>query len=261
MSWDPVGQRLYLDDINSGNNWIGSTALGPGGGDLDNGICTVHGASSGVSSAGKSIQLNLKIDIAPQPGTSPTTYFLNTWAENQQGYYTGWTYNNANVTVSALTGSPVTVSGGVLTGPGASGAGGVYQFVATDSAGIPNLTYFYPYLSTTSTIPGSATTNCQISWFYASTANMSTIILSDGSWGSDGWSASTVLGSGGQDISLTGNPTCTVHGARSSASYSGNSVILNLAIDVSPGTWYMFSAAGGSAGYDNWPLLAWFTTP
>lgn len=89
--WDNVGQALYLDVSPGASNWkTPPSPLGQSGFDLDNGVCTLHSATSSVSLGTYVLTLSLDVTLYSKP-----KYHIYTLAENRQGGFSNtqfWLY-------------------------------------------------------------------------------------------------------------------------------------------------------------------------
>ncbi len=258
MFWYAAAQRLYLDDLDDNYQYTGNTALGTGGIDLSNGICTIHGSSSSVSTAGGTLTLTLSIDLSPQPTT--VTYYPYASVTNNTTT-TGWSYLGSSSTINALSTSTVSFWGGVVNSPNTSGYGAVIRFAAEDPVAAANITYLMGYLST-----GYGPTSTGCAFYTYRDSGVPKMLLSAGSSGA--WGTTSIIGSGGIDLPHSGDPAvplCVVHAgnASSSAYDSGNSQVVNLDVDVATGnTYYLYGyALSSDAGAHGWTLIGWFTVP
>ena len=95
----PSSSTLYLDGPNGGHNWIGSSAVGPGGTDLSNGYCTVHAGSSASQVQMGPRNLDLTLDMSFTSGTNNHLHIYNAALDTIDGnyssnggnwYYWGW---------------------------------------------------------------------------------------------------------------------------------------------------------------------------
>jgi hypothetical protein len=73
MLYYPATNTLYLDSSAGGSTWVGSTSLG--GGNLSNGYCTVHAATSSWAQNGTTYNLSVDVEfLAPAQNT-----YKNMW--------------------------------------------------------------------------------------------------------------------------------------------------------------------------------------
>jgi len=181
----------------------GST-ITPGSGTQVNSQCTLSGAGSSVTSSGTALTLNLALTFQSAFGGARNIYLQavapsGTVAWQQLG---SWT---VPATVQAVSVTPLTGSGTTQT----------FSFQFTDTAGATELTSVSALVSSALTAVGS----CEVGYYRAS----NTLQLLTDSGGQP--SSSLTPGSGNQQ-----NSQCTLNGAGSSATTSGNTLTLNLAL-------------------------------
>ncbi len=88
---------LYLDGPNGGNNWVGSSVVGPGGSDPSNDYCTIHAGSpaSHVQIGPKILELTLDIEFPSSSSTSSHKhmYVIAADSSNQLSNLNAGTWN------------------------------------------------------------------------------------------------------------------------------------------------------------------------
>jgi hypothetical protein len=183
---------------------------------LSNSQCTLSGSGSSVSAAGNTLTLTLPITFASSFAGSDNVYMGTT---TQEGVNTSlvargtWTIPGGSRGWSA--GTPAAVSVSPSSG---SGLSQTFVFVFSDTGGAGDL-------------------QTQFMFFAAASGALSTCMpVYDGSnlWlpnaADTGWLGPMALGSS----SSLSNSECTVSGTGSSATLSGNTLTVNLAVTFNP---------------------------
>jgi hypothetical protein len=215
----------------------GST-IAPGTGSQQNSQCTLNGAGSSVTPSGTTLTLNLALTFQPAFSGARNVYLQavapsGTAAWQQKGV---WTVPG---TVQAISVTPSAGSGTTQT----------FSFRFTDSAGATDLTSVSALVNLALTTVGS----CEVDYYRAS----NTVKLLTDSGGQPSFSLTP--GSGSQQ-----NSQCTLNGAGSSVTTSGNTLTLNLALTFQTaygGGKNVYMEAVGGLGTSGWQQKGTWTVP
>jgi hypothetical protein len=225
--------RLLTD---SGGQPSGS--LTPGSGSQQNSQCILNGVGSSVTTSGATLTLNLALTFQIAYGGLKNVYMdavdpLGTSGWQQKGTWT------APATLQAVSVTPASGSGTTQT----------FTFQFTDSGGATDIASVSALVSSSLTAVGS----CEVDYYRAS----NTLKLLTDSGGQP--SGSLTPGSGSQQ-----NSQCILNGAASSATTSGNTLTLNLALTFQPaygGAKYVYMEAVSPAGTSGWQQKGAWTVP
>ena len=254
MAFAPVNATsgyLYLvDDAGDGGYASGSPISLPSSSSLHNSQCTINGTGSSVSASGNTLTLTLAITFAS--GFSGNKIFYTAARSNSQN--SGWqALGTWNVPGTAPTGPAV---GGVAPARSAT-TGQTYAFTFTDTNGFADLTVVNVLINNFLDGIGA----CYVAFVPTSATSGSLYLVDDAG---DGGYAS------GSPISLPSSSTlqnsqCTISGAGSSVSASGNTLTLNLAMTFSSsftGNQVLYLAArNNSTGNSGWQAVGSVTVP
>ena len=214
----------------------GST-ITPGSGTQQNSQCTLNGSASSVTIAGLAMTLNVSISF--QPAFAGTQ---NVYAEASDPFHAASWIAEGAWTVPQGIGVSVTPSSGSATQQ-------TFSLQISDALGVADLTTI-GILFNTST---SLTSACAVT--YNRAQNALTLLTDAGAVPA----GSLTPGSGSQQ-----NSQCTLTGAGSSVTTSGNTLTLNLAIGFQAafsGAKNLYVEAGGSAQAATWILEGAWTRP
>ncbi|MBS1859906.1 MAG: SBBP repeat-containing protein, partial [Acidobacteria bacterium] len=215
-----------------------AATISPGSGSQQNSQCVLSGAGSTVVLSGNVLTMNLAISFLPAFSGARTVY-LN--AVSPYGS-TGWQSRGAWTVAFTLSAVSVSPSSG-------SGASQSFSFLVSDQAGVGDIN------TVSVLINSSASTSTACSVVYNRAANTLALLTDSGTA-----PASTITpGTGSQQ-----NNQCSLAGAGSAVSVSGNSLTLTLALSFRTGfaggkTIYLASTGGaGSTGWQSrgtWTVL------
>jgi hypothetical protein len=192
----------------SGSGWIGPSLLGSGAA-LQNGQCTVSGASSSALGSGSNLTLNLALAFTSAFSGSKNIY---AFAYDNEGLTSNW-QQTGTWTVPGGNQPPAVLS---VTPSSGSGSFQTSSFGFFDPNGFANVYSAQLLIHSSLTAAGS----CYL--YYHRESN--TVWLQNDS--GSGWIGPALLGSG----TALQNGQCTVSVASSSASGSGSNLTLNLAL-------------------------------
>jgi hypothetical protein len=206
-----------------------ATAITPGSGSQQNSQCILSGAGSGVSASGNVLTLTVSLTFQPAFAGAKIVYMLaaNPWNS------TGWQATGTWTTRYAV--SPVSV-----TPASGSGSSQTFAFQFSDSGGASDLTNVWVLINGSL----SASSACMMSY---TRAQNTLALLTD-----IGASPGTTItpGSGSQQ-----NSQCTLNGAGSSVSLSGNVLTLFLSLTFQApfaGAKTVYLQAANVAGTSAW---------
>jgi List-Bact-rpt repeat protein len=242
---------LYLvDDAGDGGYVSGSPILLPSSGTLSNSQCTINGAGGSVTASGNTLTLTLAVTFAS--GFGGNKIFYTAARSNSQN--SGWqALGTWNVPGSAPVGPAVR---GVTPARSAT-AGQTYTFTFTDTNGYGDLAVVD--ILTNSFLDGIGA--CYVAFAPTSATSGYLYLVDDAG---DGGYAS------GSPISLPSSSTlrnsqCTISGAGSSVSASGNTFTLNLGITFSSSfagnQVFYLAARNNSTGNSGWQAVGSVTVP
>ena len=206
------------------------TTIAPGSGTQQNSQCILNGAGSSVTVAGTTLTLNLALTFQPAFSGAKTAYLQ---AANPAGS-TGWLSKGSwTVLVGAVTAVSVTPSSG-------SGSSQAFAFQFSDTAGAADIASVSALFNT------SAASSAACAVTYVRAQNTLALLTDAGA------APGTILnpGSGTQQ-----NSQCTLNGAGSSVSISGNLLTLTLALTFQPafqGAKTIYMQATNPSGTTSW---------
>jgi hypothetical protein len=232
---------LYLVADAGGGYVSGTPALLPSSGSFGNSQCTVNGAGSSFSGSGNTLTVTLNITFAPAFAGNKIFYTAARSATQNSGWQALGTWS---------------VPGPAVAGPGVGGVtpgrsvtlGQTYTFTFTDSNGYGDLAVLD--VLTNSFLDGIS--GCYFAYVPISASNGYLYLVDDAGDGGYASGSPIPLSSGG----TLKNSQCTLSTIGSSASASGNSLNLNLAITFNPSfagnqVFYLASrnSTGGNSGW------------
>jgi len=242
---------LYLvDDAGDGGYVSGSPISLPATGTLQNSQCTISGTGSSVSASGNTLTLTLAITFASGFGGNRIFYTAARSSSQNSGWQALGTWN---VPGPATSGPAV---GGVTPARTAT-TSQTYAFTFTDTNGYGDLTVVD--VLTNNFLDGIGA--CYVAFVPTSATSGSLYLVDDAG---DGGYAS------GSPISLPSSSTlqnsqCTISGAGSSVSATGNTLTLNLAMTFSSSFTgnqvFYLAARNNSTGNSGWQAVGSVTVP
>jgi Beta-propeller repeat len=214
------------------------TAISPGSGSQQNSQCVLNGVGSSVTTSGTTLTVNLALTFQPAFGGSRNVYLQavapsGTVAWQQKG---SWTI-------------PATVQAVSVTPSSGRASTQTFSFQFSDSAGAASITSVSALFSASLSSIGS----CEVDYYRAS----NTLRLLTDSGGQP--SGSLTPGGGSQQ-----NSQCTLNGAGSSVTTSGNTLTLNLSLTFQPtfpGLKNVYMDASDALGTSGWQLNGTWTVP
>ncbi|HZU24736.1 MAG TPA: Ig-like domain-containing protein, partial [Bryobacteraceae bacterium] len=211
LSYYPQTNRLYLR--NDAGTSLLSPALTPGSGTVSNSQCTLNGAGSSFSVSGNNVTLKVALSFSSSVVGAQNVYLYATGFSGQNSGFV----QKGSWTPSAGVGPPSVVS---LTPSNASGSSVTFTAVYSDPNGASDLSQVQFLVNTALT----GSNACYVS-YYPKTNLL--YLRSDA--GSALLSPALVPGGAG----TVSNSQCTLNGAGSSFSISGNNLTLNVAVTFS----------------------------
>jgi hypothetical protein len=232
---------LYLvDDAGDGGYAPGSPMPLPSNSNVSNSQCTVNGTGSSISASGNTLTLTLSITFNPLFGGNKAFYM----AARSKTQNSGWqALGTWNVPGAAAVGPAV---GGVSPAKSTS-SGQTYTFTFTDTKGFSDL--LVVDILTNSFLNGVSA--CYIAYVPTTPTNGYLYLVDDA--GDGGYVGPPVGLSSG---SVLQNSQCAINTAASSASASGNTLTLNLALTFTAGfsgnQVFFLAARNKSTGNSGW---------
>ncbi|HEY1754001.1 MAG TPA: hypothetical protein VGG72_01300 [Bryobacteraceae bacterium] len=242
---------LYLvDDAGDGGYASGTPMSLPSSGSLANSQCTISGTGSSVSGSGNTLTATLNITFTPSFAGNKIFYMAARSATQNSGWQALGTWD---------------VSGMPPTGPGVGGVtpgrsittGQTYTFTFTDTNGYPDLAVLD--ILTNSFLDGIGA--CYAAYVPTGATTGYLYLVDDAGDGGYASGSPILLSSGG----TLSNSQCSLDTAASSASASGDTLNLNLAITFTPSfagnqVFYLASRNSG-AGNSGWQAVGAVTVP
>jgi hypothetical protein len=241
---------LYLVADAGGGYVSGTPVLLPSGGSFGNSQCTINGTGSSFSGSGNTLTVTLNITFNAGFAGNKIFYMAARSATQNSGWQALGTWD---------------VPGPAVVGPGVGGVtpgksvtmGQTYTFTFTDSFGYSDLAVLD--ILTNSFLDGISA--CYVAYVPTS-ASTGYLYLVDNA-GDGGYAAgSPILLSSGGTLS---NSQCSINTAGSSASASGNTLNLNLAITFSSSfagnQVFYLASRNNSTGNSGWQAVGSVTVP
>ncbi|HEY1754038.1 MAG TPA: hypothetical protein VGG72_01485 [Bryobacteraceae bacterium] len=242
---------LYLvDNAGDGGYVSGTPMLLPSSSSLANSQCAINGTGSSVSGSGNTLTLTLNITFTASFAGNKVFYIAARSPTQNSGWQALGTWD---------------VPGGAVVGPGVGGVtpgrsvsmGQTYTFTFTDTAGYADLAVLD--VLTNSLLDGIGA--CYVA-YVPTGATTGYLYLVDNA-GDGGYAAgSPILLSSGGSLS---NSQCTINTAGSSATASGNTLNLNLAITFSSSfagnQVFYLASRNSSTGNSGWQAAGSVTVP
>jgi len=243
-----AGSTYLVDNAgDAGGPYSGMTL--PGTQSVSNGQCTISGAGSAVSSSGNSVMLTLAIAFAPAFAGNQVIYMSAQDASSNSGWQALGTWN---VPGSTPAGPWV---GGMSPGHSTS-LTQTYTFTFTDTNGWQDITV--ANILVNSAIDGRQA--CYIAFVPSGAASGLVYLVDDAGDAGGPYSGMVLPGSGS-----VSNSQCTIGGAGSQVSGSGNTLTVTLAITFTQsfdGNQVFFLAARNNNGQNsNWQAAGTVSVP
>ena len=245
-----AGYLYLVDDAGDGHYAAGSPMYLPSSGTLQNNQCSIDASGSSISAGGTTLTLTLKLTFTA--GFAGNKIFHMAARSNTQN--SGWqALGTWNVPGPAPLGPAV---GGMSPGRSTT-MSQTYTFTFTDTNGYSDLAVLD--ILTNSFLDGI--TACYIAYVPTGPTTGYVYLVDDGGDGGYAAGSPIALSSGG---SLQ-NHQCTINTLGSSASASGNTLTLNLAITFSPNfagnQVFYLAARNSSTGNSGWQAVGSVTVP
>jgi hypothetical protein len=208
VRYDRAAARLSLR--NDAGNWLAGAAI-PSGTTQQNTQCSISFAASSVSLSGQTLTLNVAVTFKPAYAGAKNIY---SYAQSMNGAVTDWV---ARGTWTVPTSSaPPGLTVGTVTPNGGSGSAQTFSAQYTDAAGVNDIATVYLRFSNS---PNGPNNICMVMYNRA-TARLS-LRDNNGTW---------LAGLPIPSSATQQNSQCSIHFANSSASASGQTLTLNVAV-------------------------------
>jgi hypothetical protein len=236
----PTNEIFILND--AATAWT-SAVLGTSG-TLQSSSCSIALASSVATANGNTLTLNLSVTFPLASAGAKNIYmYADDMAGNNSGWQTRgtWTVTSAAAAVTADSSTP----------NAGSGASQTFALTYSDTRGAANLTQVWMWLNTT--LASSAANTC-MAYYDKSTNQLNLINDSGTSW------MSLPLGGGG----TLQNSSCSIALGSTTASISGNTLTLNLAMTFAPafgGTKNIYMYGADATLNSGWQTRGTWTVP
>jgi streptogramin lyase len=245
-----TGYLYLVDDAGDGGYAPGTPMPLPSNNSLGNSQCALNGTGSSISSNGNTLTLTLSITFNAAFAGNKAVYM----AARSKTQNSGWqALGTWNVPGAAPAGPAV----GAVSPARSTSAGEIYTFTFTDANGFSDL--FVLDILTNSFLNGP--NGCYIAYVPTIATNGYLYLVDDAGDGGYAPGSPVGLSSG----SVLQNGQCSINTAASSASASGNTLTLNLALAFNPafaGNQVFFLAArNASTGNSGWQAAGSVTVP
>jgi Domain of unknown function DUF11 len=245
-----TGYLYLVDDADDGGYAPGSPMPLPSSNSVSNGQCTLNGAGSSISASGNQLTLNLAITFNPAFGGNKAFYM----AARSKTQNSGW---QALGTWKVPGTAPLGPAVGGVSPARSTSSGQTYTFTFTDTNGFLDL--FVLDILTNSVLNGANA--CYIAYVPTTPTNGYLYLVDDAGDGGYAPGSPVGLSSG----SVLQNSQCAINTAASSASASGNTLTLNLALTFKAafaGNQVFFLAArNNGTGNSGWQAAGSVTVP
>jgi len=243
------GSVLLVDDAGDAGGPFQSLSL-PGGGTVSNSQCSISGAASSATGSGNNLTLTLAISFSSNFAGSKVVY---TAARNLSSNNSGW---------QAL--ATWTIPGAPTMGPGVGGVTPArtnslgptaYTFTFTDTNGWQDIAV--ANILVNSALDGRH--GCYLAFVPSSGSGGSLLLVDDAGDAGGPFSAMTLPGAGS-----VSNGQCSINGAGSSVSGSGNALTVTLSIEFQQsfsGNQVLYLAARSNSLNSNWQAVGSVTIP
>ena len=240
IHWNAAGNELLLRD-NGDDSWLGPIAAGAAG-TLANGQCVLHPGTATITGSGTTATLSLQIDFTNRFANNGDNIYMQS---QSQATACGW--QEAGTWTTAFAFRPVSVSP-------ANGSGSQQTFTFIVDGFYPASDYYegdeVDFIFTTSTAFGTVqfyNYGCTLAYF----GNNNITLDPNVAYAAPTGPVDGTLGSG----PALANSQCSLNVAGSSATQSGSTLTLNLALSFTPafdGTQNIYVFGPGTG----WPLGA-----
>ena len=247
----PSAGSVYLvDDGGDAGGPYSSMAL-PGTGTARNSQCTINGTGSSTSASGNTLTVNLEVTFAPSFAGNKVFYLAaGSKTQPNSGW---WPLGTWDAPGTAPVGPAV---GGVVPAQSAT-TGQTYTFTFTDTNGFSDLAVLDILIN--GSLDGISA--CYIAFAPTSASSGQLYLVDDAS---DGGYASGSPAPLPSSVTLQ-NSQCTIAGAGSSVSASGNTLTLRLAITFSPSfagdQVFYLGARNNGTGNSGWQAVGSVSVP
>ncbi|HEY1754605.1 MAG TPA: FG-GAP-like repeat-containing protein [Bryobacteraceae bacterium] len=245
-----AGYLYLVDDAGDGGYVAGTPMLLPSSASLMNSQCSINGSGSSISASGNTLTVTLHITFASGFAGNKILYMAARSTTQNSGWQALGTWEVPGASIVGPGVGSVTPGHSVSTGQ-------TYSFTFTDTSGYADLAVLD--VLTNSFLDGISA--CYLAYVPTGASNGYLYLVDDA--GDGGYSAGSpiLLSSGG----TLQNSQCTIDTSESSASASGSTLTLNLAIGFSPsfaGNQVFYLASRNSAtGNSGWQAAGSVTVP
>jgi hypothetical protein len=242
---------IYLVDNAGDGGYVSGTPMSlPSSGSLSNSQCTVTGTGSSVSGSGNTLTLTLNVNFSAAFAGNKVVYMAARSNSQNSGWQALGTWDIPGAAVVGPAVSGVTPGRSVSTGQ-------TYTFTFTDTAGYSDLSVLD--IVTNSFLDGINA--CYVAYVPTGATTGYLYLVDDAGDGGYASGSPLLLSSGG----TLKNSQCTINTAASSASASGNTLNLNLAITFSSSfagnQVFYLAARNNSTGNSGWQAAGSVTVP
>jgi hypothetical protein len=257
---------LYLvDDAGDGGYVNGSPMPLPSSGVLQNSQCSISGAGGSLFTAGNNMTVSLNITFKPGFAGNKVIYMAARSNTQNSGWQALGTWNvpgpaPVGPAVDAMQPGRSTTTGGTYLLNNNYSSDGTYTFTFTDTNGYGDLAVVDILVNDFLDGIGA----CYVAYVPTSATTGYLYLVDDA--GDGGYVSGSPLAIPSTNVNLT-NRQCTIYGAGSSASASGNSLILNLRISFIPNFGFTgnrifyLAARNNSTGNSGWQAVGSVTVP
>jgi hypothetical protein len=242
---------LYLvDDAGDGGYAGGSPMALPSNGTLQNSQCAINGIGSSVSASGTTLTLTLAIGFNASFAGNQIIYMAASSNSQNSGWQPLGTWNVPGT-------APVGPAVGGLSPARSATTGQTYSFTFTDTNGYEDLAAMNVLINNSMNGIGA----CYLA-FVPTSATTGYLYLVDDA-GDGGYASGSPIAL--PSSSTIQNSQCTINGTGSSASASGNTLTLNLAMTFSSSfagnQVFYLAARNNSSGNSGWQPVGSVTVP
>jgi Viral BACON domain len=240
---------IYLVDDAGDGGYAGAPMPLPSTGVVQNSQCAINATGSSVSASGNTLTLTLAITFKAGFGGNKAVYMAARSNTQNSGWQAIGTWN--------VPGTPTGPAVGTVSPARSTSTGQTYTFTFTDSNGYADL--FVLDVLTNSFLVGNNA--CYFAYVPTTPTNGYVYLVDDAGDGGYVAGSPIALSSGG----TLQNSQCILNTAGSSASASGNTVTLNMAITFTSGfvgnRVFYLAARNNSTGNSGWQAAGSVTVP
>jgi len=247
VNYDRGAGTLYLKN-DSGTTWM-PASLG-GSGTLQNSQCAIALGSSGVSTSGTTLTLNLAMSFKAAYAGARNIYMYAAGSSADSGWQSRGTWTVPGSTSSVWSNTTPTVTALGVTPSGGTGATQLFALQYSDSLGATDLRSVAVLFSASL---GASSNHCIVN--YDRGAGTLYLKNDSGTW----WMPASLGGSG-----TLQNSQCAIALGGSGVSTSGTALTLNLAMSFKAayaGTKNIYMYAAGSSADSGWQARGTWTVP